>query len=225
MIGQVWDGRLQRVEAIVQRQQRMPAECHDDRLVLDRQNRRSWLSGAGRQVGNRATLPPLRHRLRVDAVAPAKDPQALLTMLYRSTDCLCRGGAAVQNLAHSASLHSREKSAPSKPGIKQVGPWHDLYTLIGTASATLIGLLFVAASVGASYYNRERYPAFRAFVSPSVVHFTTVLAACLIGIAPVRSWTPFGLLIGGDGLFGIVYAVFVWRSMVLQGFNRTLDLN
>jgi hypothetical protein len=131
----------------------------------------------------------------------------------------------VQNLAHSASLHSREKSAPSKPGIKQVGPWHDLYTLIGTASATLIGLLFVAASVGASYYNRERYPAFRAFVSPSVVHFTTVLAACLIGIAPVRSWTPFGLLIGGDGLFGIVYAVFVWRSMVLQGFNRTLDLN
>src|SRR6516162_7951425 len=98
----------------------MPAECHDDRLVLDRQNRRSWLSGAGRQVGNRATLPPLRHRLRVDAVAPAKDPQALLTMLYRSTDCLCRGGAAVQNLAHSASLHSREKSAPSKPGIKHL---------------------------------------------------------------------------------------------------------
>src|SRR5215831_15765823 len=98
----------------------MPAECHDDRLVLDRQNRRSWLSGAGRQVGNRATLPPLRHRLRVDAVAPAKDPQALLTMLYRSTDCLCRGGAAVQNLTPSASLHSREKSAPSKPGIKHL---------------------------------------------------------------------------------------------------------
>src|SRR6516165_3596791 len=102
----------------------MPAECHDDRLVLDRQNRRSWLSGAGRQVGNRATLPPLRHRLRVDAVAPAKGPQALLTMLYRSTDCLCRRGAAVKNLAHSASFHSREKIAPANPGIKHLGGDH-----------------------------------------------------------------------------------------------------
>src|SRR6516165_9006594 len=42
-------------------------------------------------------------------------------MLYRSTHCLCRGGAAVKNLAHSASFHSRERIAPSKPGIKHLG--------------------------------------------------------------------------------------------------------
>ena len=41
-------------------------------------------------------------------------------MLYRSTDRLCRRGAAVKNLAHSASFHLKEKIAPSKPGIKQV---------------------------------------------------------------------------------------------------------
>jgi hypothetical protein len=41
-------------------------------------------------------------------------------MLYRSTDCRCRRGAAVLNLAHSASFHSREKTAPSNPGIKQL---------------------------------------------------------------------------------------------------------
>ena len=40
-------------------------------------------------------------------------------MLYRSTDRLCRRGAAVKNLAHSASFHSGEKTAPSKSGIKQ----------------------------------------------------------------------------------------------------------
>src|SRR6185437_14023389 len=42
------------------------------------------------------------------------------TMLYRSTDRLCRGGAAVKNLAHSASLHACEKTAPSNPGIKHL---------------------------------------------------------------------------------------------------------
>ena len=36
------------------------------------------------------------------------------------TDRLCRGGAAVKNLAHSASFHSWEKIAPSKPGIKHL---------------------------------------------------------------------------------------------------------
>jgi hypothetical protein len=46
--------------------------------------------------------------------------QALLTMLYRSTDCLCRRGAAMKNLAHSASLHAGENNAPSKPGIKHL---------------------------------------------------------------------------------------------------------
>jgi hypothetical protein len=43
-----------------------------------------------------------------------------LTILYRSTNRLRRSGAAVQNLSHSASFQSRDKNAPSKPGIKQL---------------------------------------------------------------------------------------------------------
>src|SRR6478752_7772325 len=41
-------------------------------------------------------------------------------MLYRSTDRLCRRGAPMQNLAHSASFDSDDKDAPSIPGIKQL---------------------------------------------------------------------------------------------------------
>ena len=37
---------------------------------------------------------------------------------YRSTHRLCPRGAAVKNLARSASFHSNEKTAPSKSGIK-----------------------------------------------------------------------------------------------------------
>ena len=74
-------------------------------------------------VGRSATerpLLPLGDGLLVDPVALGQRPQALLTMLYRSTDRLCRRGAPVENLAHSASFHSDDKNAPSKPGIKHL---------------------------------------------------------------------------------------------------------
>ena len=48
---QVRDGRLQGVEAIVERQQRMATESHDDRLVLDREDGRPRLLRPGLQVG------------------------------------------------------------------------------------------------------------------------------------------------------------------------------
>jgi hypothetical protein len=47
-------------------------------------------------------------------------------MLDRSTDRLRRRGAAVKNLAHSASLHSSVKSAPSNPGIKHLDGFTNL---------------------------------------------------------------------------------------------------
>jgi hypothetical protein len=37
-----------------------------------------------------------------------------------STDRLCRRGAAMKNLAHSASRPAGENNAPSKPGIKHL---------------------------------------------------------------------------------------------------------
>ena len=108
------------VKAVVERQQRVLAEGDDDRLLLDRQHRRPRFLRSGRQVGHRAPLPPLGDGLLVDPVALGQRPQALLTMLYRSTDRLCRCGAPVKNLAHSASFHSMEKNAPSNAGTKHL---------------------------------------------------------------------------------------------------------
>ena len=50
-----------------------------------------WLQGlprAGRAIGNGCAPLPLGYRLLVNPVAPGQRPQALLTMLYRSTDRL-----------------------------------------------------------------------------------------------------------------------------------------
>jgi hypothetical protein len=110
------------------------------------------------------------------------------------------------------------------PLVEALEPWHDLYILTGTAAATLVGLLFVAASVGSGVFNEERRPAFRAFVSPSVVHFTSVLATSLIAVAPVRDWSRLGLLIGALGLFGTAYSSLVWRSIIRHGLSATIDI-
>jgi hypothetical protein len=71
-------------------------------------------------VGRSLALLPFGDGLLVDAVAAGKRPQALLTILYRSTDRLSRCGAAMKNLAHSASFQPLEKIAPSSPGIKHL---------------------------------------------------------------------------------------------------------
>src|ERR1041384_5072306 len=117
---QRWESGLQRVEAVIERQQRVAPEGDDDGLVLRREHGRARVLGPGALVGNRGPRSPLSDRLRVDPVAPGQNPQALLTMLYRSTHRLCRAGAPVENLAHSASFHSRDKNALSNPGTKHL---------------------------------------------------------------------------------------------------------
>ena len=89
----------------------MTAEGYDDGLVLDRQHGRFRIFRTGRQVCDRVPLLPLGNSLGVDAVALGNTPQALLTMLYRSTDRRSRGGAAMDNLALSASFHSLDENA------------------------------------------------------------------------------------------------------------------
>jgi hypothetical protein len=59
---------LQRVEAIVQRQQRVPAKGHGDGLLLGTEHRGNWLR-AHTGIGCSRTIAPLGHRFRVDAEA------------------------------------------------------------------------------------------------------------------------------------------------------------
>lgn len=106
-----------------------------------------------------------------------------------------------------------------------LAPWHDFYTLVGGAAATLIGLLFVAASVGSSVFNHDRYPALRAFLSPSLVHLVAVLAASLLVLAPLRRAAALGALVGGTGGAGIVYAGCVWRGMLRYGLVAKIEMD
>jgi hypothetical protein len=101
--------------------------------------------------------------------------------------------------------------------------WHDFYILIGTAAATLVGLMFVAASVGSSYFNVEREAALHAFLTPTVLHFTAVLVTCLVVIAPLHGAVSLGVGLACLSALGFLYAVRVWLTVHCRRFNIDLE--
>ena len=105
-----------------------------------------------------------------------------------------------------------------------LGPWHDFYTLLGTASATMVGLLFVAASVGYGVFSGDRRAPLRVFLSASVVNFSIVLASCLFVLAPVRDWVALGAMILVSAMAGLAHSCLAWRDTVRDGLISKIDL-
>ena len=101
--------------------------------------------------------------------------------------------------------------------------WHDFYALIGEASATLVALIFVAASIGAEVFTAKHQAGIRSFLSPTVVHFTAVLVICLLACIPTETWGLLGALLGCVGVIGLVYSGWVWRRMMKHGIVASID--
>src|SRR5215467_13274971 len=102
--------------------------------------------------------------------------------------------------------------------------WHDFYVLVGTASATLVGLMFVAVSIGTSIFNEDRRAGVTAFITPTVMHFAAVLFACLVATMPNHTWYSLGGLIGAGALACTVFSVRLVVQMILRHrFNVDLS--
>jgi len=111
------------------------------------------------------------------------------------------------------------------PPLQQIlGPWHEFYALLGAASATMVGLLFVAASVASGVFSQARPAPLRMFLSASVVHFGSILAASLLALAPIPSAALFGAIVAACGSFGVGYSAMGWRDTVRDGVAKNVDL-
>jgi hypothetical protein len=104
-----------------------------------------------------------------------------------------------------------------------VRDWHDFYALVGTAAATLVGLMFVAASIGANIFNEKHLEPMRAFITPTVVHFSIALLICILATIPTQTWTMRGLLAGCGGLAGLIYSGRIWVR-IFSRFGSGIDL-
>jgi hypothetical protein len=99
-------------------------------------------------------------------------------------------------------------------------PWHEFYILLGTASAALVALLFVAVSIGTSVLtpDAESRRNTGTYMSPVVFHYANVLFLSLIALVPTQTWQSFGVVIGvattGSVIYSIVIAVRVHRNSI-----------
>lgn len=87
--------------------------------------------------------------------------------------------------------------------------WHDFYLLLGTAGATLVALLFVAVSLGTGYLTGERSAGTRMFMSPVVIHFTSVFFLSAVALVPSHTAVFFAALIGATAAVGTVVSIFI----------------
>ena len=96
--------------------------------------------------------------------------------------------------------------------------WQPFYVLIGTAAATLTGLMFVVITLITGVRGRVSSPseAFAGFNTPNVVHFCAALLVAAILSAPWQALWTVGLLLGLAGLGGMIYVVIVLRRMRRQ---------
>ena len=85
--------------------------------------------------------------------------------------------------------------------------WHEFYLLVGTAAATVLALLFVAVSLGAGYLTSQHQAPTRTFMSPVVIHFTSVFFVAAVCLIPSHGPVFFSALIAATALLGITVSV------------------
>jgi hypothetical protein len=117
-------------------------------------------------------------------------------------------------------LTSKGKSNMQEALLSLLAAWHTFYSIIGSAAATLMGLMFVVISLIAGMRVRmsSSSSGIAVFSTPNVVHFGTALLVAAILSAPWQALWPAGLLLGLSGLGGIAYIIIVlWRAHRLRG--------
>jgi hypothetical protein len=87
--------------------------------------------------------------------------------------------------------------------------WHEFYVLVGTAGATLLALLFVAVSLGTGFLSSKDQRGPRTFMSPVVIHFTSVFFISAVCLVPSHGPIFFSVLIGATAVVGIAVSVVI----------------
>ncbi len=97
--------------------------------------------------------------------------------------------------------------------------WQTFYFLVGGAAAGLVGLTFVAITVGSGVIAKTDVSGLRTFVNPSLIHFIYVLVTASVIVMPTVTRMQLGILLVLAGLVSFGRSLgsvpFMW-----QGYKR-----
>jgi hypothetical protein len=102
--------------------------------------------------------------------------------------------------------------------LSPLSSWQNFYVIIGSAAATLTGLMFIVVTLLAG--GRHTYAfsgeGIATFSTPSIVHFCTALLTAAMLNAPWPQLWQVSLLLGLCGLTGVAYAIIIVRRTLRQ---------
>jgi hypothetical protein len=102
--------------------------------------------------------------------------------------------------------------------------WQNFYFMIGGAASALVGLMFVALSLGMPYVTDVNREDLHTFVTPSIYYFVSVLLMACVMLVPAFTQTVFTLIVVLGGGIGLFLAVQYVRRLI-QAANEHQDFN
>jgi hypothetical protein len=95
--------------------------------------------------------------------------------------------------------------------VSPLATWQNFYVIMGTAAATLTGLVFVVITLLAQIRLQVSSPrtGISVFSAPNVWHFGAALVVAGILSAPWQALWNAALLLGLEGLVGVTYVIVV----------------
>jgi len=87
-----------------------------------------------------------------------------------------------------------------------LGGWHDFYAILAMVAGTLIGAMFIVASIGGRNMTHTRAAAVASFVTPTVIHLSVVLLGCALLVVPTLTRQIAGTIGVIGGLVGLAVA-------------------
>jgi hypothetical protein len=94
--------------------------------------------------------------------------------------------------------------------------WQTFYFLVGGAAAGLVGLTFVAITVGSGLITKQDISGLRTFTNPSLIHFIYVLVTASVVVMPTVTRMQLGILLVLAGLVSSGRALstlpFIWQQ-------------
>ena len=87
--------------------------------------------------------------------------------------------------------------------------WGEFYLLAGSASAVLIGLLFVVVTLTQDHTRSSVLTGAKLYMGPVVLHVSFVLVLSAAALAPGITPAAFALVSGAVAVWGLVRGAFV----------------
>jgi hypothetical protein len=97
--------------------------------------------------------------------------------------------------------------------------WHDLYLVLGPASAGLIGLLFVVVTLTAGSERQRAMRGAQVYMTPIVFHLGVLVLLAAFALFPNQSALPMGAATVICGMLGLTYASYVCRALMSKTMN------